>query len=1093
MEGGGGTAVASPQSSQGFFHRPRLPYREKNQFYKHHHYYNRMLGEQGPNNATNFDGKRMRKSITRKTVDYNSSVIKLLESRVWQRDSRDVRWIQPDPTYSHELSLPETYLHNPINAVTTRFVRTSTNKIRCPIFCCVWTPEGRRLVTGASSGEFTLWNGLTFNFETILQAHDYPVRAMTWSHNDLWLLTGDHLGYIKYWQSNMNNVKMYQAHKDQPIRGASFSPTDSKITTCADDGTVRIFDFVRCYEERVLRGHGAEVKCVDWHPQKGLVVSGSKDSQQPIKLWDPRSSNPLATLHAHKSTVMAVRFNQNGNWLLTASRDHVCKLFDIRTMKEMYTFRGHKKEATAISWHPIHETMFASGGSDGSLLFWEVGNEKEVASVETAHDSIVWSLAWHPLGHILASASNDHTTKFWTRNRPGDRMRDRYNLNMLPIGTSEEMLEFDDDTSALPSIPGMGLEHGLPEHLKKPEEGLTEDDISLDTSIPGLESSVEELAKLKPQPQRKVPYAKPIPADFQRQWDKTKAPGIAPQQTETSQDEDAGKKEAKDSEDDEAKKMERMVKNSGVAVAQAHQAVLNAMKNAKENGGQLPLSGMMMGQPHPGGPPVMGPMPGMGMDGHSGMGGPAGRGRPPGGSGPEGMNPNEGAFNPGPRGMPAPNQPGTGSKGKAGIPALMGIRLNGPSSRVPGNGGPPEVGVMDVPPPNLPKEMMDAPEGRTLGQDFLPHSPPLPLPSDNTDFPTASGKDRNRRDFSDPRDEDLRGDIDLRQGFTDVDMRQQFHDPPPPKRFDGRFDRGESPPGGWGNRMPPRDGLHQDFDMRQQRGPHGGARMGPRGDDPRDPPFDDLRHSRSEDRPDLDALRRREGSPGGRRREDFMDEDLRQPPGRFLGGGPPGSRSWRGGDSSEEDPFRGFDPGQDPGPSRGSFPDRGGFGSQDEDMRGGTRSRFGLDEPFDPDFRPKGLLPHPGDDGPRKPRSLPLLGDRDDRANYPDLGSPHDSGDMKRTWNEGPGDGRDMDQLEPFGNFGGPGGPGRGQGNMWRGGRGDIRGGGPGMRGRGDPSMRGRGDPGMRGSPSGFRGPFRGGMGRGGMGRGGMGRGGPGW
>jgi polyadenylation factor subunit 2 len=32
-----------------------------------------------------------------------------------------------------------------------------------------WTPDGRRLITGASSGEFTLWNGLTFNFETILQ------------------------------------------------------------------------------------------------------------------------------------------------------------------------------------------------------------------------------------------------------------------------------------------------------------------------------------------------------------------------------------------------------------------------------------------------------------------------------------------------------------------------------------------------------------------------------------------------------------------------------------------------------------------------------------------------------------------------------------------------------------------------------------------------------------------------------------------------------------------------------------------------------------------------------------------------------------
>lgn len=62
-------------------------------------------------------------------------------------------------------------MDNPINAVTTRFVKTATNKMRCPIFCMAWTPEGRRLVTGASSGEFTLWNGLTFNFETILQVY----------------------------------------------------------------------------------------------------------------------------------------------------------------------------------------------------------------------------------------------------------------------------------------------------------------------------------------------------------------------------------------------------------------------------------------------------------------------------------------------------------------------------------------------------------------------------------------------------------------------------------------------------------------------------------------------------------------------------------------------------------------------------------------------------------------------------------------------------------------------------------------------------------------------------------------------------------
>ena len=35
-----------------------------------------------------------------------------------------------------------------------------------------------------------------------------------------------------------------------------------------------------------------------------------------------------------------------------------------------------------------------------------------------------------------------YCSKFWTRNRPGDRMRDKYNLNTLPMGVSEEMLEY---------------------------------------------------------------------------------------------------------------------------------------------------------------------------------------------------------------------------------------------------------------------------------------------------------------------------------------------------------------------------------------------------------------------------------------------------------------------------------------------------------------------------------------------------------------------------------------------------------------------------------------------------------------------------
>uniref|UniRef100_A0A1A7YYS2 pre-mRNA 3' end processing protein WDR33 n=1 Tax=Iconisemion striatum TaxID=60296 RepID=A0A1A7YYS2_9TELE len=598
------TDVGSPQR---FFHMPRFQHQAPRQvFYKRPDFAQQQAMQQ-----LTFDGKRMRKAVNRKTIDYNPSVIRYLENRLWQRDHRDFRAIQPDAGCYNDLVPPLGMLSNPMNAVTTKFVRTSTNKVKCPVFVIRWTPEGRRLVTGASSGEFTLWNGLTFNFETILQAHDSPVRAMTWSHNDMWMLTADHGGYVKYWQSNMNNVKMFQAHKEA-IREASFSPTDNKFATCSDDGTVRIWDFLRCHEERILRGHGADVKCVDWHPTKGLVVSGSKDSQQPIKFWDPKTGQSLATLHAHKNTVMEVKWNLNGNWLLTASRDHLCKLFDIRNLKdELQVFRGHKKEATAVAWHPIHEGLFASGGSDGSLLFWHTGVEKEVGGMEMAHEGMIWSLAWHPLGHILCSGSNDHTSKFWTRNRPGDKMRDRYNLNLLP-GMSEDGVEYDDvEPNSMATIPGMGI----PEQLKAAMEQENSKELApdMEMSIPGLDWGMDEVMgkDSKKVPQKKVPYAKPIPAQFQQAWAENKVP-MMPLSA------DLGKERNIEQKVDMKKKTQVELEQEMAALQYTNPQLLEQMKMTQMNsdGNMGPLQG----------PGSMPSYSGPGVS--SGLGGPGGPGPP---------------------------------------------------------------------------------------------------------------------------------------------------------------------------------------------------------------------------------------------------------------------------------------------------------------------------------------------------------------------------------------------------------------------------------------------------------------------------------
>jgi len=268
------------------------------------------------------------------------------------------------------------------------------------------------------------------------------------------LVSADHVGVVKYWQPNFNNVKAIQAHND-PIRDLAFSPNDSKFVTACDDKTIKLFDFAGGAEESELSGHGWDVKTVDWHPSKGLLVSGSKDHE--VKLWDPRTGRCLTTLHGHKNTIAKARFEpKRGQLLATCARDQTARIFDLRMMRDICLLRGNEKDISTLCWHPVHASLLTTGGLDGSIYHYLLDEPNTPAGtvasippydspdplnapaqtifpaheVHYAHDYSVWSLDWHPLGHILASGSNDRITRFWTRARPGvtDCFNDKYHL-----------------------------------------------------------------------------------------------------------------------------------------------------------------------------------------------------------------------------------------------------------------------------------------------------------------------------------------------------------------------------------------------------------------------------------------------------------------------------------------------------------------------------------------------------------------------------------------------------------------------------------------------------------------------------------------
>ncbi len=67
-------------------------------------------------------------------------------------------------------------------------------------------------------------------------------------------------------------------------------------------------------------------------------------------------------------------WNRNGNWLASGAKDGLIRVYDIRKMKETEVFRGHNCDITTLAWHPQHETLLASGGYNGSMIYWLVNH-----------------------------------------------------------------------------------------------------------------------------------------------------------------------------------------------------------------------------------------------------------------------------------------------------------------------------------------------------------------------------------------------------------------------------------------------------------------------------------------------------------------------------------------------------------------------------------------------------------------------------------------------------------------------------------------------------------------------------------------------
>ncbi|MBF0203223.1 MAG: caspase family protein [Desulfamplus sp.] len=240
-----------------------------------------------------------------------------------------------------------------------------------------FSQDSNYIATGTKKGDIDLWSLRDQSFHKTISIGSGAISSLIAIAQQGGWLASTSQGSVKLVDISLGTIKRtYSSSEMNDTLCLSLNRKGDRVITGHANGTIRIWDFFSAKNILTIDGKEGAVYSIDTSVDD-VLAAGLESGK--VELWNLATGKKIFSEKRHNSSVKAVVITHNSKYVATGSDDGLIKISPVGNKSEI-VLAGHEGSVNSICFNQ-NDNFLLSASSDKTTRFWDWRQNKEAARI----------------------------------------------------------------------------------------------------------------------------------------------------------------------------------------------------------------------------------------------------------------------------------------------------------------------------------------------------------------------------------------------------------------------------------------------------------------------------------------------------------------------------------------------------------------------------------------------------------------------------------------------------------------------------------------------------------------------------------------